>query len=116
MSIVNCFLLLFAKNGYLCYNLCILNGIFPQFERRVSTLVEVKKKDNENFDSLLRRFNRKIQQSGVLIRARKTRFFARTKSRNLQKVAARRRTQIKAEKEEQKRMGKPVPARKFGRR
>jgi small subunit ribosomal protein S21 len=79
-------------------------------------LVEVKKKDNESFDSLLRRFNRKIQQSGVLIRARKIRFFESPKSRNLQKVAARRRSQIRAQKEELRRMGKPVPVRKYGRR
>ncbi len=78
-------------------------------------MVEVKKKDNESFDSLLRRFNRKIQQSGVLIRARRIRFFEAPKSRNLQKVAARRRSQIKAQKEEQKRMGKPV-VKKYGRR
>ncbi len=85
-------------------------------ERGVYLMVEVKKKDNESFDSLLRRFNRKIQQSGVLIRARKTRFFEPPKSRNLQKVAARRRTQIKAEKEELKKMGKPVVTKKYGRR
>jgi small subunit ribosomal protein S21 len=80
----------------------------------VSVLVEVKKKDNESFDSLLRRFNRKIQQSGVLVRARRIRFFESPKSRNLQKVAARRRSQIKAEKEDQKRFMKPV--KKYGRR
>lgn len=71
-------------------------------------MVEVKKKDNEPFESLLRRFNRKIQQSGVLIRARKTRFFEATKSRNLQRIAARRRAEIRVVKEEQKRLGKPV--------
>ncbi|PIR95969.1 MAG: 30S ribosomal protein S21 [Candidatus Doudnabacteria bacterium CG10_big_fil_rev_8_21_14_0_10_42_18] len=77
-------------------------------------LVEVKKKDNESFESLLRRFNRKIQQSGVLIRARKIRFFTPTKSRNLQKVAARRRSQIREEKEEQKKYMRPV--KRYGRR
>jgi small subunit ribosomal protein S21 len=77
-------------------------------------LVEVKKKDNESFDSLLRRFNRKIQQSGVLIRARKIRFWQSPKSRNLQKVAARRRAQIKQEKDEIKRLSKPV--KKYGKR
>ncbi len=82
----------------------------------MSTLVEVKKKDNESFDSLLRRFNRKIQQSGVLIRARKTRFFQPPKSRNLIKVAARRRSKIREEKEELKKMGKLVPVKKYGRR
>ena len=79
-------------------------------------MVEVKKKDNESFDSLLRRFNRKIQQSGVLIRARKIRFFEPPKSRNLQKVAARRRSQIRVEKEELKKMGKLIPTKRYGRR
>ena len=79
-------------------------------------MVEVKKKDNESFDSLLRRFNRKIQQSGVLIRARKIRFFESPKSRNLQKVAARRRNQIRAQKEELKKMGKTLPVKRYGRR
>ena len=71
-------------------------------------MVEVKKKDNESFENLLRRFNRKIQQSGVLVRARKTRFFEPPKSRNLQRSAAQRRSVIKAQKEEQKKFGKPV--------
>ena len=42
-------------------------------------MVEVKKKDGESFESMFRRFSRKIQQSGVLIRARKTRFYTREK-------------------------------------
>ncbi len=75
-------------------------------------MVEVKKKDNESFESLLRRFSRKIQQSGVLIRARKTRFFESKKSRNLQRVSARRRAQIRGEREEQKRLQRPT--RRFG--
>ncbi len=79
-------------------------------------MVEVKKKDNESFESLLRRFNRKIQQSGVLVRARKIRFFDPPKSRNLQKVAARRRSTLRVQREDLKRMGKPVPPRRFGRR
>ena len=79
-------------------------------------MVEVKKKEGESFESLLRRFNRKIQQSGVLIRARKIRFYAPVKSRNLQKVAARRRAKAKMEREELKKLGKPVPVRKYSRR
>lgn len=81
-----------------------------------SSLVEVKRKDNESFESLLRRFNRKIQQSGVLIRARRIRFFQEPKSRNLQRVAARRRAKIRAEKEELKKQGKFVPVKRYGRR
>jgi ribosomal protein S21 len=76
-------------------------------------MVEVKKKDNESFDSLLRRFSRKIQQSGVLIRARKTRFFEAPRSRNLLRVSARRRSQIREEKEEIKRSMRPV--KRYGR-
>lgn len=71
-------------------------------------MVEVKKKDNESFENLLRRFNRKVQQSGVLVRARKTRFFEPGKSRNLVRIAARRRSEIKVQKEELKKLGKPV--------
>lgn len=37
-------------------------------------MVEVKRKPNESVGSLLRRFNRFVQQSGVLLRAKKSRF------------------------------------------
>ncbi|HMR55275.1 MAG TPA: 30S ribosomal protein S21 [Candidatus Doudnabacteria bacterium] len=71
-------------------------------------MVEVKKKEHESFDALLRRFNRKIQQSGVLVRARKTRFFEPVKSRNLQRANAIRRSELREIREEQKRIGRPV--------
>lgn len=69
-------------------------------------MVEVKRKDNESFESLLRRFNRKIQQSGVLVRARKIRFFAPAKSRNLLREAAQRRSENREKREELKKQGK----------
>ncbi len=71
-------------------------------------MVEVKRKESESFENLLRRFNRRIQQSGVLVRARKTRFFEPTKSRNLQRSTAIRRGQLRELREELKRLGKPV--------
>jgi small subunit ribosomal protein S21 len=71
-------------------------------------MVEVKRKDNESFENLLRRFNRKVQQSGVLIRARKTRFFEPGKSRNLVRTAAQRRAEMKVVRDELKKIGKPV--------
>ena len=37
-------------------------------------MVEVKRKPNESIGSLLRRFNRFVQQSGVLVRAKKSQF------------------------------------------
>jgi small subunit ribosomal protein S21 len=79
-------------------------------------LVEVKKKDNESFESLLRRFNRKIQQSGVLVRARKIRFFEPARSRNLLREDAARRAENREKREELKRMGKLVVNPKFKRR
>lgn len=78
-------------------------------------VVEVKKKDGESFESLLRRFNRKIQQSGILVRARKIQFYSREKSRNLARVSARRRAELREEREALRRMGKAVPY-KFARR
>lgn len=37
-------------------------------------MVEVKRKPNESVGSLMRRFNRFVQQSGVLLKAKKSRF------------------------------------------
>lgn len=44
-------------------------------------MIQVKKKDNETSESLIRRFSRRIQQSGVLMQARKKRFNAKRKSK-----------------------------------
>ena len=44
-------------------------------------MIEVKKKDRETPESLIRRFSRRVQQSGVLVRARKTRFRAEEKTK-----------------------------------
>lgn len=37
-------------------------------------MIEVKKKDRESSESLIRRFSRRVQQSGVLVQARRSRF------------------------------------------
>jgi small subunit ribosomal protein S21 len=81
----------------------------------VVTLVEVKRKDGESFESLLRRFNRKIQQSGVLVRARRIRFYEPGKSRNLLREDAARRAVNREKREELKKMGK-LPVRPTFRR
>lgn len=86
-------------------------------ERGELELVEVKKKDGESFESLLRRFNRKIQQSGVLVRARKIRFYLPTKSRNILRENAQRRAINREKREELKKMGKlPATPVRFKRR
>ena len=71
----------------------------------MSFLIEVKKKEGESFDSLLKRFSRKVQQSGILYRARKIRYYERKKSRNLRRRSALRRAELKVEREEMKRLG-----------
>lgn len=69
-------------------------------------MVEVKRKEGESYESMLRRFTRKIQQSGVLIRARRMRFFESPKSRTLQRQLALRRLENREKREELKKLGK----------
>jgi small subunit ribosomal protein S21 len=72
-------------------------------------VVEVKRKEDESFDSLLRRFTRKMQQSGIVLRARKTRYFERSKSRNLRRRSAQHRAELSKLRDELKRLGKVIP-------
>ncbi len=47
--------------------------------------------EGESFDSLLRRFNRKVQQDGVLSEARRRQYFESPTVRRKKKEAAKRR-------------------------
>jgi ribosomal protein S21 len=67
---------------------------------------EVKRKRGETFEGLMRRFSRRIQQSGRLIQAKKIRFHTRAKSRNLQRASALRRAEMKTKVEYLKKIGK----------
>ncbi|HLD25812.1 MAG TPA: 30S ribosomal protein S21 [Candidatus Andersenbacteria bacterium] len=82
-------------------------------------MVEVRKRDNESTDSLLRRFSRKVQQSGVLLQARKVRFFERKKGRRKLREEAMRRSALQAERERLIKLGEldefEVPAGRGGR-
>ena len=60
---------------------------------------EVKRRKGESFDSLLRRFSRKVQQSGKLLQVRKIRYHASPKSKNANREAALRREYLRARKE-----------------
>lgn len=51
-------------------------------------MVEVKRKQNESIGGLLRRFNRFVQQSGVLIKAKKSQFRAKKQTDRKEKNAA----------------------------
>ncbi len=68
-------------------------------------MVEVNRKDNEGVDSLVRRFSRRVQQSGVLLQARKIRFYERKKNRRKVREDAQRRTELTAERDKLIKMG-----------
>ena len=60
---------------------------------------EVKRKKGESFESLLRRFSKKVQESGKLLQAKKIRYYARPKSKAAQRDAALRREYLKQHRE-----------------
>ncbi len=67
--------------------------------------IEVKKKQGETTRSLLRRFTRRVQQSRVLINARKNRFQEKEKSRREKREEALRKQKVGKEKEKLRKMG-----------
>lgn len=67
---------------------------------------EVRRKQKESFESLLRRFNRQIQQSGRILQVKKIRFFSRDKSAAAKQTTALRRKMIEEKKEYLKKIGK----------
>ncbi|OGY48918.1 MAG: hypothetical protein A2663_01760 [Candidatus Buchananbacteria bacterium RIFCSPHIGHO2_01_FULL_46_12] len=69
-------------------------------------MAEVKRKKSETFESLLRRFHKKLQQSGRLIQSRKIRFYEPPKSRTKIKREALRRKEITVKREYLKKIGK----------
>ena len=66
---------------------------------------EVKKKDRETSDGLVRRFTRHIQQSRVLPKARKLRFFSKDKTKRVLRNDAKYRAKMKKEVDRLKKMG-----------
>ena len=71
-----------------------------------SIVAEIKRKKGETFESLIRRFNKKLQQSGKLIQSRKIRFHEDAKSRTKLRQDALRRKNITEKREYLKKIGK----------
>jgi ribosomal protein S21 len=71
--------------------------------------LEIKKQDRESSQSLVRRFSRRMKQSGILLEARKSKFFEGKKSKQMKKRSALRREQLKKEYEVAEKMNKPTP-------
>lgn len=68
--------------------------------------LEVRKLEKETSQSLVRRFTKRIQQSGILLRARKIRFKEREKSEQMKKRAALRREELRKKYEKLAKLGK----------
>lgn len=62
-------------------------------------MVEVKRKKGESFEALLRRFGKRIQQSGRLLQAKKIRFYESPKSKAAERDAALRRQYLGSKRE-----------------
>jgi ribosomal protein S21 len=69
-------------------------------------MIEVKKKDRESSESLIRRFSRRVQQSGVLVQARRSRFRLDEKSRREKREGAMYKAKVKKIVSKLKKMGK----------
>ena len=68
-------------------------------------MVEVRKKEGESVNSLVYRFTKKVQQSGVLKEAKRRRFFKRPENKLKIKLSALHREGKRREMEKAKKMG-----------
>ncbi len=69
-------------------------------------MLEVRRKDNESFESLIRRFTKKTIQSGKILQAKKVRFYSKPKTRRELKESALRRKKITSKMDYLKKTGK----------
>ncbi|OGI92446.1 hypothetical protein A3A09_00910 [Candidatus Nomurabacteria bacterium RIFCSPLOWO2_01_FULL_42_20] len=69
-------------------------------------VIEVKKNQGESNTSLLRRFSRRVQESGIIYKVKKSRYSERQKSSLTQKTSALRRLKKGKEIERLKKLGK----------
>lgn len=59
-------------------------------------MAEVTAGDDENFDSLLKRFNRKVQQDGILAEVRRREHYEKPSIKRKRKKAAKKRGSAKS--------------------
>lgn len=69
-------------------------------------MIEVKKNENESTAGLIKRFTKRIKESGILIRARDLRFRKRPKSNLREKREAIKRAQQKKQLDYLRKLGK----------
>ena len=67
--------------------------------------ITIKRRDNESSERLIRRFSRRIQTSGLILRAKKRQYFAKAKNYNKKKADALRRLKIRSKNEFLRKIG-----------
>ena len=79
-------------------------------------MIEVRRKDKESFGALLRRFTRRVQTSGLLKEARKTRYYTKPATRIKKRESALRRMAARKERAKLEKLGKLIDEKKKGRK
>ena len=69
-------------------------------------MVEVKRRERETTGAMLRRFTRRVQQSGVLLNARKKRFYKGKQTKRVVHESALRRLEMKKARAKLEKLGK----------
>ncbi len=80
------------------------------------TVIEVKKNTNESNMNLVRRFTRKVQESGIIQKVKSKRYNERAESKVKTKLAALKRINRKKTQEKLQKLGKAPVDNKRGRR
>ena len=68
--------------------------------------MEVKRKPNESIGALTRRFTRLIQRSGLIVRAKKSKYFERKTTSRIEKNRAIMRQELRSLRERLEKLGK----------
>ncbi len=77
----------------------------------MATVIEIKKNANENNANTLRRFTRRVQESGILQKVKSKRYNQRASSKLAQKNAALKKMAKRKEIERMKKLGKIIERR-----
>ncbi|HRH25577.1 MAG TPA: hypothetical protein PLD99_01320 [Parcubacteria group bacterium] len=78
--------------------------------------IEVTKGSNENNLSVLRRFQKRVQNAGILVKVREKRYTERTKSENVKRAKTLSYLKRKEEVAELMKLGKMNEVQKFGKK
>ncbi len=84
------------------------NHFYDNLLGMANTVIEVRKNPNENNSSVLRRFSRKIQESGIIRKVKGARYNLRKESKLKVKNSALKRMSRRREIEKLKKLGKMV--------